>query len=123
MTEPTDLPQASSTTSEADADHEGDTASPDHQRLAGIGDEQLPDDLQPGEDNPLAEPLDRDAEETKDAEELGMGETQADTTGDYRSDGDLGETDATSAESQDDSEETDPESVSGDGAQGAGITG
>ncbi|WP_426245319.1 hypothetical protein [Nocardioides sp. LHG3406-4] len=27
---------------------------------AGIADEQLPEDLQPGEDNPLAEPLDPD---------------------------------------------------------------
>ncbi|QBR91645.1 hypothetical protein [Nocardioides euryhalodurans] len=26
----------------------------------GISDEDLPDDLQPGEDNPLAEPLDTD---------------------------------------------------------------
>ena len=38
----------------------------------GISDEQLPEDLQPGEDNPLAEPLDPDAEETKDPEELDM---------------------------------------------------
>jgi len=30
---------------------------------AGIGDEQLPEDLQPGEDNPLAEPLDDDVDE------------------------------------------------------------
>ena len=30
---------------------------------AGIGDEQLPEDLQPGEDNPLAEPLDDDVNE------------------------------------------------------------
>ena len=29
----------------------------------GIDDEQLPDDLQPGEDNPLAEPLDEDVDE------------------------------------------------------------
>ena len=28
----------------------------------GIDDEQLPDDLQPGEDNPLAEPLDDDVD-------------------------------------------------------------
>ncbi len=32
----------------------------------GIDDEQLPEDLQPGEDNPLAEPLDEDV----DTEEL-----------------------------------------------------
>ena len=30
---------------------------------AGIGDEQLPEDLQPGEDNPLAVPLDDDVDE------------------------------------------------------------
>lgn len=30
---------------------------------AGIGDEQLPDDLQPTEDNPLAEPLAEDVDE------------------------------------------------------------
>jgi hypothetical protein len=29
---------------------------------AGIDDEQLPEDLQPGEDNPLAEPLDDDVD-------------------------------------------------------------
>ncbi len=29
---------------------------------AGIDDEQLPDDLQPGDDNPLAEPLDEDVD-------------------------------------------------------------
>ena len=32
----------------------------------GIDDEQLPEDLQPGEDNPLAQPLDEDV----DTEEL-----------------------------------------------------
>lgn len=30
---------------------------------SGIDDEQLPEDLQPGEDNPLAEPLDDDVDE------------------------------------------------------------
>ena len=35
---------------------------------AGISDDQLPEDLQPGEDNPLAEPLDEDV----DTEELDM---------------------------------------------------
>lgn len=29
---------------------------------AGIDDEQLPDDLRPGDDNPLAEPLDEDVD-------------------------------------------------------------
>ena len=38
----------------------------------GISDDQLPEDLQPGEDNPLAEPLDPEAEETKDPDELDM---------------------------------------------------
>lgn len=68
-----------------------------------ISDEQLPEDLQPGEDNPLAEPLDPDAEETRDAEELGMQDTQDDTTGTYRTEGELGDADTTSA----DAEETD----------------
>jgi hypothetical protein len=66
-TESTDTPQASSGTSPADADHAG-----------GISDDQLPEDLQPGEDNPLAEPLDPDAEETKSREELEMDATQED---------------------------------------------
>ena len=69
----------------------------------GIDDQDLPEDLQPGEDNPLAEPLDPDAEETKDAEELGMHDTQDDTTGTYRTEGELGDADTTSA----DAEETD----------------
>jgi hypothetical protein len=34
----------------------------------GISDDKLPDDLQPGEDNPLAEPLDEDV----DVEDLEM---------------------------------------------------
>lgn len=38
----------------------------------GIGDDQLPEDLQPGEDNPLAEPLDPNDEDTPDPEELDM---------------------------------------------------
>jgi hypothetical protein len=116
MSESSDLPQASATTSEADADHEGGTQSPDDQRLSGVSDEQLPEDLQPGEDNPLAEPLDPDDEATKDADELGMQDTQDDTTGTYES---SGETPST----EDRESETDPESVSGDGAQGAGISG
>ena len=45
---------------------------------SGISDEQLPEDLQPGEDNPLAEPLDPDDEATKDPDELGMHDTQDD---------------------------------------------
>ncbi|UUZ58509.1 hypothetical protein [Nocardioides sp. B-3] len=42
----------------------------------GISDDQLPEDLQPGEDNPLAEPLDPDAEETGDPDDLGMQDTR-----------------------------------------------
>lgn len=38
----------------------------------GIADEQLPEDLQPTEDNPLAQPLDPDDEETPDPEDLDM---------------------------------------------------
>ena len=119
MSESSDLPQASATTSEADADHEGGSAAPDDQQIAGVSDEQLPKDLQPGEDNPLAEPLDPDDEATKDADELGMQDTQDDTTGTYES---SGETPSTDEDGSGD-DETDPESVSGDGAQGAGISG
>ncbi len=36
------------------SEHEGEAPE------AGITDDQLPEDLQPGEDNPLAEPLDPD---------------------------------------------------------------
>ncbi|MBZ5736719.1 hypothetical protein [Nocardioides mangrovi] len=36
----------------------------------GIADEDLPEDLQPTEDNPLAQDLDEDAEGTKSREEL-----------------------------------------------------
>jgi hypothetical protein len=74
----TDTPTSSSTTSEADADHSGGTQSPDEATLGGISDDQLPEDLQPGEDNPLAEPLDPDAEGTKDRDELEMDATQED---------------------------------------------
>ena len=74
----TDTPRSTSTTSEADADHSGGTQSPDQATLGGISDDQLPEDLQPGEDNPLAEPLDPDAEGTKDRDELEMDATQED---------------------------------------------
>lgn len=74
--ESTDTPKAGSGTSPADSDHEGGTASPDDATLGGISDDQLPDDLQPGEDNPLAEPLDPDDESTKSREELEMDATQ-----------------------------------------------
>ena len=45
---------------------------------AGIGDDQLPEDLQPNEDNPLAVPLDPDDEATKDPDTLEMDLTQED---------------------------------------------
>lgn len=35
---------------------------PDDQPVEGISDDQLPEDLQPTEDNPLAEPLDADVD-------------------------------------------------------------
>lgn len=74
----TDTPEASGGTSPADSDHSGDTAAPDSARIGGISDEQLPEDLQPSEDNPLAQPLDPDDEATKDQDELEMDATQQD---------------------------------------------
>lgn len=74
----TETPQAASGTSPADADHTGDSASPGSGSIGGISDDQLPEDLQPGEDNPLAEPLDPDDEATKSREELAMDATQED---------------------------------------------
>ncbi len=74
----TETPQATSGTSPADADHSGGTASPESATTSGISDDQLPDDVRPGEDNPLAEPLDPDDEATKSREELEMDATQED---------------------------------------------
>ena len=74
----TDTPKATSGTSEADADHSGGTTSPASETIGGVSDDQLPEDLQPGEDNPLAEPLDPDAEDTKSREDLEMDATQED---------------------------------------------
>jgi hypothetical protein len=74
----TETPEAGSGTSPADADHSGGSASPDSESIGGISDDQLPEDLQPGEDNPLAEPLDPDDEATKSREELEMDATQED---------------------------------------------
>ena len=74
----TETPQSSAGTSPADADHSGGTESPGSETLGGISDDQLPEDLQPGEDNPLAEPLDPDDEATKSREELEMDATQED---------------------------------------------
>ncbi len=74
----TETPRSEVGTSPADADHSGGTAAPDSATLGGISDDQLPEDLQPGEDNPLAVPLDPEAEETKSREELEMDATQED---------------------------------------------
>jgi hypothetical protein len=79
MSESTNPPQAeTASTSEADADHSGESTMPDEATAGSISDEQLPEDLQPGEDNPLAEPLDPEDENTKSPEELGMDQTQSD---------------------------------------------
>ena len=112
QTEPGETPEAGSGTSPADSDHSGGTASPDQATLGGISDEQLPEDLQPGEDNPLAEPLDPDDEATKDQDELQMDATQED----------LGNPPVESSSDSDDGSD-EPEANSGEGAQGAGITG
>src|SRR5215210_2405159 len=107
MTDQTETPEASSTTSEADADNTTASAAPDDASLAGIRDDQLPEDLQPGDDNPLAVPLDPDDEATKDAAELGMDDTQEDTRGQYRSEGELGDSDAPRPDTSDDSDASD----------------
>ena len=44
----------------------------DHGAPEGIDDDQLPEDLRPTEDNPLAQPLDPEDESTKDPEELDL---------------------------------------------------
>ena len=106
MTEtPDSQPQpdpATSGTSPADADHEGGTAAPEDATLGGISDDQLPEDLQPTDDNPLAQPLDPDDEKTKSREELDMDATQE------------------GGEDEDEAE-TGGGANSGEGAQGAGI--
>lgn len=117
MTEHSETPTASSTTSPADADDDSSTTGPDDATLAGVSDEQLPEDLRPTDDNPLAQPLDPDAEATKSADELGMDDTQDDTSGDYESSGDTPSTEL------DDELESEDGAGHGDGAQGAGISG
>jgi hypothetical protein len=72
----TDTPTAGAGTSPADSDHSGGTASPDEATLGGISDDQLPEDLQPTDDNPLAKPLDPDDEATKSRAELEMDAAQ-----------------------------------------------
>ena len=124
-----ETPKAESGTSPADQDHSGGTASPDDATLGGISDDQLPEDLQPGEDNPLAEPLDPDAEETKDRDELEMDATQEDlgkppveSSGSEDSED---SDDSDSSESVDEAAEkaSEESSTSGEGANGAGISG
>jgi hypothetical protein len=121
-TESTDTPKAGSGTSPADSDHSGGTASPDQATLGGISDDQLPEDLQPGEDNPLAEPLDPDDEATKDQDELQMDATQEDLGNPpVESSSDSGDEGSEGSEGSDEPDE--PDANSGEGAQGAGISG
>jgi hypothetical protein len=110
--DPVETPEAASGTSPADSDHSGESAAPQSSTLGGISDEQLPDDLQPGDDNPLAEPLDPDAEETKDRDELEMDATQED----------LGNPPVESS-SDAESGESGGDANAGDGAEGSGIAG
>ena len=109
--ESTDTPKAGSGTSPADSDHSGDTTSPDGASLRGISDDQLPEDLQPGEDNPLAEPLDPDDEATKSQDELDMDATQED----------LGNPPVESSGDSDEESEDEPAANSGEGAEGDGV--
>ena len=44
----------------------------ENEPATGISDEELPEDLQPTDDNPLAQPLDGDDDQTKPLEELDM---------------------------------------------------
>lgn len=69
------------------------------EEATGISDEQLPEDLRPSEDNPLAQPL--DPEEAKSPEELDM---QGGKTPEQSEDGGLsGDDSAGEAEGQSDS--------------------
>lgn len=52
------------------------SSTPDDSSAPGISDDQLPEDLRPSDDNPLAVPLDPDDEATRSPDELGMDETQ-----------------------------------------------
>lgn len=56
--------------------------SPEDTPRSGISDDQLPEDLRPGDDNPLAKPLDPDDEATRSREELEMDATQDDNDND-----------------------------------------
>lgn len=52
------------------SESEKDTEPTPGGQTEGIDDEQLPEDLRPSEDNPLARPLDPDDEDTPDPEDL-----------------------------------------------------
>ena len=54
------------------SESEKDTEQTSGEQTEGIDDEQLPEDLQPSEENPLAQPLDPDDEDTPDPEDLDM---------------------------------------------------
>lgn len=58
--------------SESENDTEQTSGQTSGEQTEGIDDEQLPEDLQPSEDNPLAQPLDPDDEDTPDPEDLDM---------------------------------------------------
>jgi hypothetical protein len=75
----------------------------------GISDEKLPEDLQPGEDNPLAEPLDDDVE----VEDLEMdGGKTPEESDDSEDSHDSGDSDSGDSDSGD----SDSDSDSGDGS-------
>ena len=70
---------------------------------AGISDEQLPEDLQPSEDNPLAEPL-TEEEAPDDIDDLDMmGGSSGDS--DEDSDGDSEDKDSSGESAEDDGED------------------
>ena len=71
---PREAPRAGSGTSPADDDHEHD--GPEGAGADDDAEDLVPEDLRPGDDNPLAEPLDPDDEATKSREELEMYATQ-----------------------------------------------
>ncbi|WP_158648021.1 hypothetical protein [Nocardioides houyundeii] len=70
MSQPPEMPDAPSSSGDATADDENGTA-PEQPNLAGVDDDQLPEDLRP-EENPLARPLDPDDPTTRSPEELDL---------------------------------------------------
>jgi hypothetical protein len=81
------------------------TDGPDDQQDEGVGisDEQLPDELLPSEDNPLAEPLSEE-EAPEDIDELDMmgsgSSDDSDDTGDSEGSGDEGGSDGESTDGE-----------------------